>query len=135
MASVIIPDSVTVIGVDAFCACVGLTSITIPNNVTTIGDLAFNGPSVTSMIIPNKVTSIGNMAFAADKYLASITFNGSAPTLGSGWVNGCSSDLTAYYYQGATGFTTPTWNGIPCYPIDTGELIDRDGERRNHDWF
>ena len=36
-----IPDSVTTIGVEAFCECSSLTSVTIPDSVTTIGGSAF----------------------------------------------------------------------------------------------
>ncbi len=41
LTSVVIPDSVTTIGEGAFAACVGLTSVTIPEGVTSIGDYAF----------------------------------------------------------------------------------------------
>ncbi|MBO7124438.1 MAG: leucine-rich repeat domain-containing protein, partial [Bacteroidales bacterium] len=42
-----------------------LTSVSIPNTVTSIGDEAFLGcTSITSIIIPNSVTSIGESAFA-----------------------------------------------------------------------
>ena len=48
------------IGGDAFRGCSGLTSITIPNSVTSIEDYAFEGCSgLTSVTIPNSVTSIG----------------------------------------------------------------------------
>ena len=36
LTSITIPNSVTSIGIDAFADCTGLTSITIPNSVTTI---------------------------------------------------------------------------------------------------
>ncbi len=64
MTSVTIPNSVTSIGNYAFSGCSGLTSVTIPNSVTSIGGSAFyNCSGLTSVTIPNSVTSIGNIAF------------------------------------------------------------------------
>ena len=49
----------------AFADCRGLTSVTIPNSVTSIGNNAFYGcSSLTSVTIPNSVKSIGDEAFA-----------------------------------------------------------------------
>ena len=49
----------------AFSNCSGLTSITIPNNVTGIGDGTFFGCSgLISITIPNNVSSIGRQAFS-----------------------------------------------------------------------
>lgn len=42
LTSVIIPNSVTSIGKQSFCACVNLTTISIPNTVMTIGYNAFS---------------------------------------------------------------------------------------------
>ncbi len=54
---------VTFIGERAFQSS-NLTSITIPNSVTSIGPYAFFGCSrLTSVTIPNSVTSIGSFAF------------------------------------------------------------------------
>ena len=45
LTSIEIPESVTSIGESAFRGCSGLTSITIPDSVTSIGDYAFRGCS------------------------------------------------------------------------------------------
>ncbi len=64
ITSVTIPDSVTSIGSAAFFNCISLTSVTIGNSVTSIGDGAFYGcSSLTSITIPDSVTSIGYYAF------------------------------------------------------------------------
>ena len=49
----------------AFDHCYALTSISIPNSVTSIGSYAFNYCyALTSISIPNSVTSIGSSAFS-----------------------------------------------------------------------
>ena len=73
--------SVTVTGGNilfgAFSYCTGLTSITIPNSVTSIGGSAFNGcTGLTSVTIGGSVTSIGNFAFDSCTGLTNIKFNG-----------------------------------------------------------
>jgi uncharacterized repeat protein (TIGR02543 family) len=66
LTSVIIPNLVTSIGQRAFYNCTGLTSVSIPNSVTTIGYESFEGcRGLTSITIPNSVTTIGYDAFGA----------------------------------------------------------------------
>ena len=72
LTSITIPNSVTSIGAEAFRECSALESITIPNSVTSIGERAFYGcKALTSITIPNSVTSIGNDAFGCCKALES----------------------------------------------------------------
>jgi hypothetical protein len=79
----VIPSTVTyneekyyVVCIDdaAFRGCEGLTSITIPNSVTSIGSYAFwDCDGLTSVTIPNSVTSIGNWAFLGCTGLTSVS--------------------------------------------------------------
>ena len=91
--NVIIPESVeyegstyrvTSIGVLAFIYCTKLSSVTIPNSVTSIGDMAFFVCGITSVTIPNSVTSIGDYAFGGCINLANVVIPNSVTTIGMG---------------------------------------------------
>ena len=91
ITSVTIPNSVTTIGEGAFLRCSRLISIIIPNSVTNIGGCAFSGCSgLTSIIIPNSVTTIGEGAFYGCSGLTSITIPSSVTNIGSDAFYGCS---------------------------------------------
>jgi hypothetical protein len=113
LTSVTIPDFVTMIGEMAFGYCYNLTSvsfgasprlthigagafrsiatwsggmslasITIPNSVTMIGDVAFRFTPLTSITIPNLVTTIGYGAFMNCHSLATVTIGGNVDRIG-----------------------------------------------------
>jgi len=74
LTSITLPTNVTYIGNGAFFSCKGLTSITIPSSVTYIGMFAFNNcTGFTSIIIPSSVTYIDSGAFENCAGLTSIT--------------------------------------------------------------
>jgi hypothetical protein len=71
------------IGGDAFRDCTSLSSVTVPDSVTSIGVGAFAVcTSLTSITIPNNVTSIGHWAFYGCTSLDGIYFQGNAPSVG-----------------------------------------------------
>ena len=84
LTSVTIPDGVTSIGNEAFFQCTGLTSVTIPSSVTSIGSFAFHYcRSLTSVTIPNSVTNIGDRAFLLCSSMTAITVDGLNSIYGS----------------------------------------------------
>ena len=92
LTSVTIPNSVTSIGEYAFSGCYGLTSVTIPNSVTSIGEETFSYcRDLTSVTIPNSVTSIGCSAFRECIGLTSVTIPNSVTSIREYTFYKCSS--------------------------------------------
>lgn len=109
MSSVTIPDTVTSIGDYAFSVCKSLSSITIPSGVTTIGEFAFDQTSgLTSIFIPNSVTSIGQYAFRHCSGLTSVNIPSGVTSIGD------------YTFQGCTSLTSLT---IPDSVISIGSGV------------
>lgn len=67
---VIFDDNVTSIRDFAFIECTGITSITIPDNITSIGQYAFENCGLTSVTIPKNVETISDNAFSNCRSLA-----------------------------------------------------------------
>jgi len=108
--------SVTSIGVSAF-KDLGITSVTIPDSVTNVGDYAFSGcSSLTTVTIPNSVTSIGDGAFQLCANLTSVTIPNSVTSLGG----------FAFFLSGITSVTIPNsvisigdYEFESCYSLTT----------------
>jgi len=107
----IIPSSVTRIGEGTFQNCTSLTSITIPNSVTSIGRVAFFRTGLTSITIPNSVNSIEDEAFRGNSSLAKVIFQGTIPKANfdvNAFDGGIySSDLKDKFYATNTSYGTP----------------------------
>ena len=82
ITSVVIPNTVTSIGVSAF-ENNQLTEVTIPSSVTNIMDEAFMSNQLTSITLSDGVTSIGNRAFENNQ-LIEVVIPSSVTSIGWG---------------------------------------------------
>ena len=73
LTSIDIPQGVTTIGKFVFFEAENLQSVTFPNSVTEIKDNAFGYTNITGITIPNSVTSIGIRAFGHCRGLTNVT--------------------------------------------------------------
>ncbi len=90
LTSITIPNSVTSIGRYAFSGCSKLQSIIIGESVSYIGEEAFSGcSSLTSVTIPNSVTTIDYEAFSGCSKLQSITISESVTLIRYSAFTGC----------------------------------------------
>ena len=97
LTTVTIGNSVTSIGDSAFVGCTGLTSVTIGNSVTSIGDEAFNNcTGLTSVTIPDSVESIGEDAFSSCTGLTSVTIGNSVTSIGRNAFDNCYKLVEVY---------------------------------------
>ena len=75
-----IPEGVTLIGNNTFLGCEKLASVTLPTSLENIGANAFAGcTSLTSIVLPKNIQEIGANAFANCSKLATIEVFGDTP--------------------------------------------------------
>jgi hypothetical protein len=97
LTSVTIPNSVISIGYRTLFGCSNLTSVTLPNSITSIGSYAFYScTGLTSVTIPNSVTSIGSYAFYSCTGLTSITIGNAVTTIEYYAFSNCSGLMEMY---------------------------------------
>lgn len=114
LTSIVLPDSVTSIGEWSFGLCSNLYSITLPKSLQSIGEYAFSGCSnLYSISLPQGLRSIGDYAFSGCGFME-ITIPDSVSSFGSFAFSGCFS-LKSFCGKYASS------NGI--YLIDSGSLI------------
>ena len=112
ITDLVIPNSVTTIGEEAFSGFTALTSVTIGNSVKTIGWEAFSGcTGLTSVTIDNSVTNIGNRAFSGCTGLTSVTIGNSVKTIGMEAFSGCIGLTSVTIPNSVTGIGEQAFSG------------------------
>ncbi len=90
LTNISIPLGVTSVGYWAFAGCTSLTNIAIPQGVTSIGNWAFaDCTGLTSITIPESVTDIRNYVFSNCSSLTSISIPESVTSIGDDAFDGC----------------------------------------------
>ena len=111
LKTVVIPDTVKVIGKEAFEYCKELTKIEIPNSVEVIYAEAFTNCSSLSVItIPNNIKSIGQWAFAGCTSIENITIPSSVINMESWVFDGWNENQTIYIKTIEENKTPSYWN-------------------------
>lgn len=87
----VISDSVTRIGKQAFYYAENLTDVTIPDSVESIGSYAFGQSGLTSVVIPKGLTNLGTHMFTLCANLKSVTIPDGTTTIPTSTFFGCTS--------------------------------------------
>ena len=91
LTSLSLPSGITSIGWEAFSGCSGLTSLSLPSGITSMGNEAFSGCSgLTSLSLPSGLTSIGYNAFSGCSGLTSLSLPSGLTSIDFNAFSGCS---------------------------------------------
>lgn len=103
--------SVSGAGEGAFSNCARVASVTIPEGVTLVNDNTFYGcQRLQKVTFPASLTNIGHCAFNRCPDLGEICFEGDAPALGNYILDAPWDGITVYHRETTKGWDKKPWN-------------------------
>lgn len=112
LTGITIPNTITTIGNYAFYNCTGLKTVTIPDSVTSIGTEAFSKcTGITSITLSKNLTSIGTYAFDSCSGLKSLVIPDSVTNIGEGAFRYCSGLKELTLSKNITKIADETFEG------------------------
>ncbi len=130
--NIVVPESITKIGNNAFYRCTNVKSITLHDGITEIGDYAFAGCTSLAEIksaggdkntLPENLTSIGHAAFSNCQGLTEITIPASVTSLGEYAFNLCTSLKTLNLNANVTELGSSTFRGAAIVTLNVTSPI------------
>lgn len=116
LTSVTLPSSLRTIGIAGFIGN-NMKTLNIPNGVTTIGVSAFVTGELETVTIPASVTTIGDSAFAANKIYSLVLSNGVVDIGSQAFVNNRLTSITLPSSVRTIGMNAFAWNYLTTVKI------------------
>lgn len=130
---IVIPNSVKIIGDEAFQNCKGITSVVIPDSVKEIGKCAFeNCTELESVTMANSIQKIGYSAFKSCWSLTAITIPASVQTIDSDAFRYCTS-LRTVEIKGTPKFSLNVFSRTPYQEAKNQEARRQEEARRQQE--
>ena len=113
ITSVTIPDTVNTVGNKTFFKCSGLEEIDLGKSITSISDSMFTScVKLSSITIPDSVKSIGEYSFSNCSNLTSVTIPDSVTTIGRGAFSHCTTLKDITIPESVTNIGNWAFNGV-----------------------
>ncbi|MBR1962772.1 MAG: leucine-rich repeat domain-containing protein [Alistipes sp.] len=134
LAEYTIPNSVTSIGELAFYGYTSLISVIISDSVTEIGIDAFNRcTSLARVILPHSINKIGVRAFASCKSLTSVTIPNSVTSIGDSAFSYCKSLTTITIGESVTSIGEQAFKSSGLISVTIPDSVTSIGEQAFYD--
>lgn len=136
LKEVTLGEGVAVVGYSAFDSCFLLETVRLPSTLVRIEDYAFSGANLRTLELPENLTSIGNLAFTNCEKLEAVRFPDSLSAIGNSAFRGCTAleevilpknltDLgtTAFYGSGVRRAAVPQGLEVPFQTLPDGAEV------------